>query len=86
MNGSVLLLAAALEQFVTDIIVAFSDNLPNIVSNYEHLPEKIRTANERMTGQALSDNRFRDRIGVYELPRFVENLRNCLTWEFRPTR
>ena len=41
LNGSVLLLAAALEQFVTDIIAAFSGNLPNIVSKYENLPERI---------------------------------------------
>ena len=77
LNGSVLLLAAALEQFVTDVIVGFSDNLPNIVSKYENLPERIRFANEQMTGQAISDSRFRNRFTVFQLPRFVENLRNC---------
>ena len=77
LNGSVLLLAAALEQFATDIIVAFSANLPNIVSKYENLPERIRSNNERMTGQAIGDGRFRNRFEVYELPRLIENLRNC---------
>ncbi len=77
LNGSVLLLTAALEQFVTDIIVAFSDNLPNVVPKYEDLPERIRSYNERMTGQAIGDNRFRNRFEVYQLTRFVENLRNC---------
>ena len=77
LNGSVLLLAAALEQFVNDTIIEFSDNLPNIVPKYEDLSERIRTFNERMTGQAIGDSRFRNRFKVYELPRFVENLRNC---------
>ena len=81
LNGSVLLLAAALERFVTDIIIAFSDNLPTIVSKYEDLPERIRTNNERMTGQAIGDSRYRNRFEVYELPRLIENLRNCQTGE-----
>ena len=77
LNGSVLLLAAALEQFITDIIVAFSGNLPNIVSKYENLPERILLNNERMTGQAIGDDRYRNRFEVYERPRLIENLRNC---------
>ena len=77
LNGAVLLVAAAFEQFVTDTIVEFSEQLPNIVSKYEQLPERIRSNNERMTGQAIGDNRYRNRFEVYELPRFVENLRNC---------
>ena len=77
LNGSVLLLAAALEQFVTDIIVAFSSSLPSIVSKYDNLPERIRSYNEQMTGQAIGDGRYRNRFEAYELPRLIENLRNC---------
>ena len=81
LNGSVLLLAAVLEQFVTDTIVEFSDNLPNVVPKYEDLPERIRSNNEQMTGQAIGDGRYRNRFEDYELPRLVENLRNCQAGE-----
>ena len=81
LNGSVLLLAAALEQFVTNIMVSFSDILPNIISKYENLPERIRFNNERMTGQAIGDGRYRSRFEDYELPRLIENLRNCQAGE-----
>ena len=75
LDGAVLLLTAALEQFVSDVILAFATDLPNIVPNYGDLPESIRAANERQTGEALSDRRTR--FTHYELRRFVDNLRTC---------
>lgn len=75
LDGAVLLIAAALEQFVSDLMVAFAATLPNAVPDYNNLPNAIRSANERLTGEALSRNR--SRFTNYELQRFVENLRNC---------
>ena len=77
LDGSVLLIAAAFEQFVADAMIAFTENLPVRVSVYEELPNGIRSANERFTGAALSDGRSRSRFSEYELRRFVDNLRDC---------
>ena len=75
LNGSVLLLAAAFEQFVTDMLIAFTVSLPDIVPAYEDLPNAVRSANERLTGEALS--RSQSRFTAYDLQRFVQNLGNC---------
>ena len=75
LDGSVLLLAAALEQFVTDIIVEFTEALPGIVPIYSDLPKATRSANERFTGQALSNRR--NRFAEYDLRRFVHDLSKC---------
>lgn len=77
LNGSVLLLSAALEQFVSDVIVAFAEELPKIIVNYSDLPERIRNANERMTGEAISVGGFRNRFSDYVRHNFVDNLKNC---------
>ena len=77
LDGSVLLLAAAFEQFISDVMIAFTDDLPAIVPVYMDLPRSIRRSNERLTGEALhsSRNRFEDS----DLRIFVANLRNCQT-------
>ena len=75
LDGAVLLLAAALEQLVSDAMIAYVTNLPSIYSNYYDLPDAIRSANERFTGEALSGSS--QRFEEHELRRFVENLRNC---------
>ena len=75
LDGSVLLIAAALEQFVSDLMVAFVADLPTKVPEYTNLPHAIRSANERFTGEALS--RSRQRFTEYDLQRFVRNLRDC---------
>ena len=77
LNGSVLLLSAALEQFVADVIIAFAEDLPRIVVNYGDLPERIRNANERMTGEAISVGNFRNRFSDYVRHDLVDNLKNC---------
>lgn len=75
LDGAVLLLTAALEQLVSDVIIAYAANLPNVYANYSDLPDGVRSANERLTGEALSasSNRFAD----YDLRRFVDNLSTC---------
>ncbi len=75
LDGAVLLLAAALEQLVSDVIVAYAANLPSVYPNYRDLPDAVRSANERLTGEALSasSSRFAD----YDLRRFVDNLSTC---------
>ena len=75
LDGAVLLLAAALEQLVSDVVTAYADSLPNVYSNYTDLPNGVRSANERLTGEALSgsSSRFTD----YDLKRFVDNLSTC---------
>ena len=75
LDGSVLLLVAAFEQFVSDLMIAFAAKLPDIVSAYNDLPHAIRSANERFTGEALS--RSHSRFTEYDLRRFVINLRDC---------
>ena len=75
LDGAVLLIAAAFEQFVSDVMVAFAADLPNVVPQYRSLPGSVQSANERLTGEAL--NRSRARFTGYELQRFVDNLRNC---------
>ncbi len=75
LDGSVLLIVAAFEQFVSDVMIEFAAELPNKVSVYEELPNAIRSANERLTGEALSSRR--SRFDQYYLQRFVTNLRDC---------
>ena len=75
LDGSILLLAAALEQFVTDVILAFTAQLPDRISTYADLPSVIQSANERLTGEALSQSR--SRFTAFDRQRFVDNLRNC---------
>ena len=75
LDGDVLLLVAAFEQFVTDLIVAFAARLPHIVPIYDDLPSAVQSANERLTGEALSNSR--SRFAVYDLKRFIDNLRDC---------
>lgn len=77
LDGSVLLVAAAFEQFVSDLIIAFAGDMPVKFPAYEDLPRAIRSANERLTGEALSRRRF-SRFTAYQLQRFVSNLDNCL--------
>ena len=76
MDGCVLLLSAAFEQFVTDAMIAYVADLPSRYPAYSLLPNAIRSANERLTGEALSnsDSGFEP----YEKRRFVDNLRGCL--------
>ena len=76
LDGSVLLLAAAFEQFISDVIIAFASDLPDIVPLYMDLPNPIRSSNERMTGVALS-RMSRTGFTQYDLLRFVDNLWNC---------
>ena len=75
LDGSVLLLAAAFEQFVWDVMVAHATRLPRVYPRYVDLPDAVRSSNERMTGQALSRNR--SRFEDYERQLFVENLNGC---------
>ena len=75
LDGAVLLLVAAFEQFVSAVIVEFAGDLPRIVPVYGDLPQSVRSANERHTGEALS--RMRSRFADYTLRRFVDNLRDC---------
>ena len=57
LEGSVLLITAAFEQFVSDVIVEFAGNLPCIVPVYDDLPSGVRSSNERFTGEALLNRR-----------------------------
>ena len=75
LDGSLLLIAAAFEQFVSDVIIEFTGAFPRIVPVYEDLPCAVRSANEQLTGAALSTNR--SRFKEYELRRFIRNLRGC---------
>ena len=77
LDGSVLLLAAAFEQFVSDLIIAFVSDLPNRILAYNDLPRSIQSANERLTGEALSQRR--SGFSISDRQRFVHNLRNCQT-------
>ena len=76
LDGAVLLLAAALEQFVSDVMIAYASDLSDIVPQYADLPNAIRTWNERQTGEALSRRR-RTGFTQYDRQRFVENLGKC---------
>lgn len=75
LDGAILLLAAAFEKFVGDVIMEFATALPNVVPVYRDLPNAVRSANERLTGLAL--NGSRSRFSDYELRSFVDNLRGC---------
>ncbi len=77
LDGSVLLIVAAFEQFVSDVMIAFAANVPDVVPSYDDLPTAIRSANERQTGEAIS--RYRSRFTYFELQRFVKNLGECQT-------
>ena len=79
LDGAVLLLAAALEQLVSDVVIAYAANLPNIYSNYGDLPNAVRSANERLTGEALSVSS--SRFAEYDLRLFVDNLSTCNSGE-----
>ena len=59
LDGSVLLVAAAFEQFVSDVMIEYAADLPRIVPVYEDLPKAVRSANEQLTGAALDANRSR---------------------------
>ena len=75
LDGSVLLIMAAFEQFVSDAMIAFATDLPDIIPTYRDLPNGIRSANERLTGEALT--RASSRFDEYDLQRFVKNLAYC---------
>ena len=75
LDGAVLLLVAAFEQFVSAVIIELAEELPKIVPVYRDLPKSVQSANERFTGEALS--RMRSRFADYTLRRFVDNLRDC---------
>ncbi len=75
LDGCVLLLAAAFEQFISDLMVAFVEDLPVAIPRYEDLPHAIKSANDRQTGEALGNSR--SRFDEYELRKFVKNLAEC---------
>ena len=78
LDGSVLILTAAFQQFVTDVMVEYADELPTIIPTYEYLPDAVRSFNESQTGVALRrDGVFSDRFADFELRQFVTNLKNC---------
>lgn len=76
LNGSVLLLAAATEQFIKDLMIAYLRQLPKVVPLYRDLPRSIRAANEQRTGDALSNGH--PDLGPSDIERFVRNLYDCL--------
>jgi hypothetical protein len=76
LNGSILLLAAATEQFVKDLMIAYLARLPRIVPVYRDLPGDVRAANEQQTGEVLKDGH--PEIGPSDVDRFVRNLGDCL--------
>ena len=75
LDGCVLLLAAAFEQFISDLMVAFVEDLPVTIPSYEDLPHAIKSANESQTGEALGNSRAR--FDEYDLRKFVKNLAEC---------
>ena len=75
LDGAVLLLAAALEQLVSDVVIEYSAILSNVYPNYRDLPFAVRSSNERLTGEALSSSS--SRFAEYDLQRFVNNLSAC---------
>ena len=77
LNGSVLLLAAAIEQFVRDLMIGYLRRLPRIVPNYRDLPGAVRAANEQLTGEILRDGH--PELGPSDIQRFVRNLEDCLS-------
>ena len=77
LNGSVLLLAAATEQFVKDVMIAYLRQLPRIVPVYIDLPGSIRAANEQWTGEVLTSGH--PELGPSDIARFVRNLKDCLS-------
>lgn len=78
LDGSVLLIAAAFEQFVSDLMIAYADGMPAIIPAYGDLPNALRSANERFTGEAISRTR-NSRFTEFELQRFISNLNDCHT-------
>ena len=77
LDGSVLLLCAAFEQFVADVMISYAQRLPAMYPAYPRLPRAVRTANEGLTGDALSNRN--PGFEPHEKQRFVENLRVCLS-------
>ena len=77
LDGSVLLLSAAFEQFVADVMVSYSMRLPSIYRAYSDLPDPIQRANVRCTGEALRNGDAG--FDAPERQRFVENLNACLS-------
>ena len=76
LDGSILLIVGAFEQFISDVIVAFTMALPTVVPAYEDLPRAIQSANERYTGEALA-RRNSYMFDDYDLRRFTRNLAGC---------
>lgn len=76
LDGSILLIASAFERFVSELMIGFTDELPNIKLAYSDLPKAIRSANENNTGDALSGRQFAD-FSDYDLRLFVSNLKDC---------
>ena len=77
LNGSILLLAAATEQFVKDVMIAYLARLPRIVPVYRDLPGDIRMANEQQTGELLRQGH--PEIRPSDVDRFLRNLSDCRT-------
>ena len=75
LDGSILLLAAAFEEFISDVMIAYSRDLPTHIVAYINLSPGIRSHNEQQTGRALS--RLRSRFTAFELVYFVQNLSDC---------
>ena len=75
LDGSVLLIVAAFEQFVSDVTIKFAGHLPDRIPTYADLKDTVRSANERLTGEALSRSSFR--FSEFERQRFVANLQKC---------
>lgn len=75
LDGSVLLICATFEQFVSDVVVAFCGRLPLQVPIYINLPLVIRRAHEIRTGEALAGRR--GRFTDFERAVFVSNLDGC---------
>ncbi len=78
LDGSVLVLTAAFEQFIADVMIRYVEDLPTIIPAYADLPYAIRLSNERQTGVAITrDGIFSDRFTDFELRQFVTNLKGC---------
>lgn len=60
---------------MSDLVIAFCGSLAMQVPKYVDLPQGIRSANERQTGQALTDRR--GRFAEFKRREFVDNLSVC---------
>ena len=80
LDGAILLLTAAFEQFISDLMIAYAENLPTVISAYSDLPATVRAANEGQTGVALSGDGFVSRrFTEFELRQIVTYLYDCQT-------